>query len=140
MDKAGITLSPLRRGSWKSNPAYASVAKVEPLIPFDVQIVNHYDRITTSEVPRIIWKLVGTSNGGFFIYPDSKVKRVTMRSPSGYACEVSLEVSGLIATLYALSYATLTYRGNNAAVRVSDRLKVYADGLPEAEEIFEMID
>ncbi len=139
--ETAISTRTIRWGAWETNPLVKSL-RLSPLVPFDILIFDIYDRLVTSDVPRLFWKMVETSNGGFYIYPDSAVKEVSMACPFGndYSCKVSLRVSGLVATLFFLNHLTFRPQGCDAAVYISEALKEYADTLPEAEHIFGMID
>ena len=138
-----ITVTPVRFGSWQSNATWSSVSDEVYFIPLDVQIMNIYDRLAVSSVPRGEWKMMATSNGGVYIYPNSKVKTVRMKSPNGHECEVSLETSGIIATLFAMSFASC--RGNGHAGDAYHSIMEYLgidrrDCHPEMDDILAMID
>jgi hypothetical protein len=124
--ETAITTRTIRRGARGTHPLVKSLS-LPRFVPFDIFIFDKYDRLVTSDVPRLFWKMVETSNGGFYIYPDSAVKEVSMACPFGndYSCKVSLQISGLIATLLFLSHLTFQPEGCDAAVYISDALKEY---------------
>ncbi len=72
-----ITTRTIRRGAWATHPLVKSL-NLPRFLPFENRIFDIYNRLATSEVPRLFWKMVETSNGGVYIYPDSDVKEVLM--------------------------------------------------------------
>ena len=80
--ETAITTRTIRRGARGTHPLVKSLS-LPRFVPFDIFIFDKYDRLVTSDVPRLFWKMVETSNGGFYIYPDSAVKEVSMACPFG---------------------------------------------------------
>lgn len=84
------------------------------------------------------WEFYRTSNGGFFMAPghDGSPMTFKMESPNGKECEVSREVAGIVATLFALCDL-------HQFLKVEDayhRLHHYAADHPEAAAILGLID
>jgi hypothetical protein len=124
----------VRGGSWQSNAAYASVS--DGFIPFDVQVMNWYDRLVpTRNVDICFWKMKATSNGSFYIFPEQKEGPVSMRSPNDYNCELTLEGSGIVATLFALGH-----QGTPEASKVYQRLLKFAMSLDEYKHMHRLLD
>lgn len=65
----------LRRRIWRTNPIYCAVSEELLFPPFDVLVMNVYDALVPGG-GATYWKLKATSNKGFFLFPDKKVKEV----------------------------------------------------------------
>jgi hypothetical protein len=138
--QAAVTASPVRFGSWRSVPTFRKVTNAL-FFPFDIRVMNIYDHVVVDTVHCAKWKMMAMSNGGFYLYPDSKVKTVRMRSTNGYSSEVPVEISGLIATVFAASQASFEAGGATAG-DLYYKLLGYLDSLPPelADIVAAMID
>ena len=121
-----FTTTIIPRGSWRSNQAFKNVTQ-DGAIPFDIRVMNCYDSLVRSG-GSALWNLAATSNGSFFLFPEKKEKLLRMCSPNGYEADVSVEVSGIVATLFALSSV-----GSRAAGDAYVRLQKFAYQLSDAE-------
>jgi len=121
----------VRRGVWRSNSTYRSVFDQFGSLPFDIQVMNIYDQLVPSG-GATFWQMKATSNGSFFLFPmKDKTKPVEIISPNGHRACVSSEVSGLVATLFALR----SVGSGESAGRAFIRLVEYARQQPQFRSI-----
>jgi len=125
----------VRRGIWRSNPAYRSVFEESGFLPFDILVMNMYDQLVPSG-GATFWQMKATSNGSFFLFPmKDKKKVVEVVSPNGHHACVSSEASGLVATLFTLRSSG----SGKSAARAFVRLIEYARQQPQFPSIDSLI-
>jgi hypothetical protein len=128
--KSAIQAVTVERGIWTTTiQAYRDVV-AESRFPLDILVMVVYDQIVAAG-GATFWQLKATSNGSFFLLPEKKEKTVEVISPNGYRVCVSVEISGLVATLLALK--KLSTCGSAATAFV--RLMEYAKQQPEFSTI-----
>lgn len=101
--------------------------------------MNAYDLLVTRG-GSALWQLRALPNGGFFLVPQKKDpdQMVHVQSPNGYSADLSLDGSGIVATLFALG--ELRLRGNRPAENAYYKLERYAWQCADAEKIIALID
>jgi hypothetical protein len=93
----------VRRGTWASNPAYKAVAETQ-FVPFDIQVMNFYDKLVPGRGPELsFWQMMATPGEAFYLAPERKTS-VKVVSPNDYSVELSTEIAGIVATLFALGH------------------------------------
>lgn len=132
--KSGIKAVTVRRGVWRTNPAYRDVCVELGLPPFDIMVMDTYDMFVAAG-GATFWQLKATSNGSFFMFPEKEEKIVEVLSPNGHRARLSIEASGIVATLFTLKQLSPRW----SAVAALLRLVEYAIQQPEASEIRSLI-
>ena len=127
--KSVIQAVTVERGTWRSNQAYRDV--VDDLgFPLEILVMNVYDLVVAAG-GATFWRLKATSNGGFFLFPEKKKKTVEVLSPNGHRACVSIEASGIVATLFTL----IELSPRTSAITTFVRLMEYAKQQPEFSAI-----
>ena len=124
--KSVISAVTVRRGIWKSNPAYRAVFSAMYFPSFDIRVMNTYDELVAAG-GATFWQMKATSNGSFFLFPKTDKKHVEVVSRNGTRARLSVEASGIVATWLALR----TLGSHEAVVKARDRLLEYARQQPE---------
>lgn len=132
--KGRIRAVTVRRGIWRTTPAYREVCEELRFPPFDILVMNTYDTLVTAG-GATFWQLKSTSNGSFFLFPEIKEKTVEVLSPNGNRACVSVEASGIVATLFTLKQLSPRW----SAVAALLRLVEYAIQQPEFPSIRSLI-
>ena len=96
-----ITAVTVRRGIWRSNEAYAEVCAVLRFPTFDILVMNDYAALVAAGGASF-WRMKATSNDSFFLFPNSNKKEVEVISFNGKRGRLSVEASGVVATMFAL--------------------------------------
>jgi hypothetical protein len=126
-----ITTKIVPRGKWRTNPRYKELVDACVVLSYDLAVMNVFDRLSPSG-GAALWRLTETSNGGFFLSPET-TRRITMVSPNGYEAELSAEAAGLVATLFSV------YAVSDRVKRILERdltnLREYAEHHPEGDLI-----
>lgn len=132
--KSSIKAVAVRRGIWRSNRAYREVSEELRFPPFDIMVMNTYDALVAAG-GATFWRMKATSNGSFFLFPEKEEKTVQVLSPNGHRACVSIEASGIVATLFALKQLSPRW----SAVAALLRLAEYAIQQPDSSEIRSLI-
>jgi hypothetical protein len=132
--KGRIRAVTVRRGIWRTNQAYRELCEELRFLPFDIMVMNTYDMLVPGG-GATFWKLKATSNGSFFLFPEKEEKIVEVHSPNGNRACVSVEVSGIVATLLTLEQLGPRW----SAVAALLRLVKYAIQQPEFADIRSLI-
>lgn len=132
--KEAISARIVKRGTWRSNPTYRDVSDEVGYSLLDIHVMNAYDSLVAAG-GATFWQMKATSNGGFFLFPEKKEKTVEILSPNGHRARVSIETSGIVATLITLKRVG---RGVSAYVAIL-RLLQYAKQQPAFPVIFSLI-
>lgn len=141
-----ITITKAKHGAWRSaSPFFNAVAMHPGPIPFDIFVMNMFDRLCGPGHGATIWDMALTSNGSFFIYPanvDSDRSKVTVTSPNGHRASLDRKTAALVSTMFALSWLSFTPTAAHvpAFSNAYDRLEQYALTLPDASKIRSLID
>jgi hypothetical protein len=130
-----IRAATVRRGIWRSNQAYAEVSSALRFPPFDIVVMNVYDALVAAGGVTF-WQMKATSNGSFFLFPKNDKKEVEVISPNGKRARLSVEASGVVATLFAFKRLAACL----AAAAAFRRLLEYARQRPEFPVIDSLID
>lgn len=130
-----ITTTTVRRGRWRSNDAYAEVCFILHFPSFDILVMNHYSALVP-EGGTGFWKMKATSNESFFLFPRKNKKQVEAIAPNGNRVRLSVEASGIVATVRALK---MLERSLIVAAFLS-RLLEYAQQHPEYPVLRSFID
>jgi hypothetical protein len=131
--KSVIQAVTVERGIWTSNQAYRDVV-AELRFPLDILVMNVYD-VVVAAGGATFWRLKATSNGSFFLFPEKDEQIVEVLSPNGHRARVSIETSGIVATVLALKRLTPRV----SAVMATIRLMEYATQQPEFSTISSLI-
>lgn len=123
--KSVIQAVTVERGIWTSNQAYRALV-AELRFPLDILVMNVYDQVVAAG-GATFWQLKATSNGSFFLLPEKKEKTVEVHSPNGHRVCVSVEISGIVATLFTLKGLSSRTSAHTAFVRLME----YAKQQPE---------
>ena len=132
--KSSIKAVTVRRSIWRTNPAYREVCEELRFPPFDIMVMNTYDTLVAAG-GATFWQLKATSNRSFFLFPEKEEKNVEVLSPNGNRACVSVEASGIVATLFTLKQLSPRW----SAVAALLRLVEYAIQHPESSSIRSLI-
>lgn len=132
--KSSIRAVAVRRGIWRTNRAYREVCEELHFPPFDILVMNTYDTLVAAG-GATFWQMKATSNGSFYLFPQKEEKTVEVFSPNGNRACVSVEVSGIVATLFTLKQLSPRW----SAVAPFLRLVEYAIQQPESSSIRSLI-
>jgi hypothetical protein len=129
------TVKKVRRGSWNSNPIFKPVVESQ-FFPVDVMVMNFYDSLVPGrkKAGLSFWQMMVVDEA-FYLVPEDKDPSVQVVSPNGYRAELSSDVAGIVATLFALGHM-----GNHQANVAFRRLLKHAQTLTEYAHIARLID
>jgi hypothetical protein len=133
-NKGRISTVTVQRGMWRTNRAYRELCEELRFLPFDILVMNTYDTLVAAG-GATFWQLKATSNGSFFLYPEKEEKIVEVLSSNGHRACISIEASGIVATLLTLEQLSPRW----SAVAALLRLMKYAIEQPEFADIRSLI-
>lgn len=102
-------------------------------------VFSFMERLSPADYQGGLWDFYELGEEPLYLAPTMRPRFRLSWDGNGYEGEVSAGAAGIIATLFAFSHLSFRHDADELATGFA-RLHAYADGHPEAREIFSAID